>query len=175
MKTELATFGGGCFWCLDAAFQQLKGIKKVTSGFAGGHVPAPSYEAVCSGTTGHAEVVQLEYDPDVIAYGDLLDIFWTLHDPTTRNRQGNDVGTQYRSVIFYGNETQKHAAQKSIKSVQKLWQDKIVTELKPLIKFYPAESYHQNYYAQNSDQAYCQVVINPKLATLRRKFATRLK
>src|SRR3990167_8765768 len=175
MKTELATFGGGCFWCLDAAFQQLKGIKKVTSGFAGGHVPAPSYEAVCSGTTGHAEVVQLEYDPDVIAYGDLLDIFWTLHDPTTRNRQWNDVGTQYRSVIFYGNETQKHAAQKSIKSVQKLWQDKIVTELKPLIKFYPAESYHQNYYAQNSDQAYCQVVINPKLATLRRKFATRLK
>ena len=160
---------------MEAAFQQIKGINQVISGYAGGTVQEPSYEAVCTGTTGHAEAVQLDYDPALVTYEDLLDIFWTLHDPTTLNRQGNDVGTQYRSVIFYHDQKQKNVALKSMHAAQKLWSDPIITEIKPYIEFFAADDYHQNYYKNNSEQSYCQVIINPKLAMLRQKFAALLK
>jgi peptide-methionine (S)-S-oxide reductase len=176
MKTEAIVLGGGCFWCLEAIFQRVEGIERVINGYAGGEVANPSYEAVCSGETGHAEVVEITFDPVRISLQTLLNIFWAIHDPTTRNRQGNDVGTQYRSVIFYANEAQKQIAEQSLrKDGQKLWEKPIVTEILPLNTFYPAESYHQDYFNQHPEQAYCQIVINPKVTKLKQKFAHLLK
>ncbi len=177
MATELATLGGGCFWCLEAAYGAVEGIEAVQSGYAGGDVPNPSYQQVCTGRTGHAEVVQLRYDPEVIGYRDLLEIFFTLHDPTTLNRQGADVGTQYRSVIFHHDEEQRRIAEELMRELSEagIWQDPIVTQLEPLPTFYPAEDYHRDYYVRNTEQPYCQVVIAPKLSKLRQKFAARLK
>lgn len=174
-REEIATLGGGCFWCLDAAYRQIKGVTDVVSGYAGGQKESPTYEQVCDGTTGHAEVVQVHFDPDIIAYEDILDIFWVIHDPTTPGRQGNDVGSQYRSVIFYSDERQRQAAEDSAMRIAKLWPNPIVTEIKKLERFYPAEEYHQNYFAKNPTQGYCQAVINPKLQKLRQKFTDRLK
>src|SRR5690554_3458599 len=177
MATELATLGGGCFWCLEAAYGAVEGIEAVQSGYAGGDVPNPSYQQVCTGRTGHAEVVQLRYAPEVIGYRDLLEIFFTLHDPTTLNRQGADVGTQYRSVIFHHDEEQRRIAEELMRELSEagIWQDPIVTQLEPLPTFYPAEDYHRDYYVRNTEQPYCQVVIAPKLSKLRQKFAARLK
>lgn len=177
MATETATLAGGCFWCLEAVYQQLKGVEKVVSGYAGGHVANPSYQAVCTGTTGHAEVVQVTYNPDVVSYRDLLDVFFTIHDPTTLNRQGNDVGTQYRSAIYYHTPEQKEIAEQTIKDVtaEGVWDNPIVTEVEPLDVFYPAEDYHQNYYVDNPYQGYCRVVIAPKVAKFRQKYLAKLK
>ena len=169
--TETATFGGGCFWCMEAEFQKIPGVKHVTSGFAGGHTANPSYQDVCTGDTGHAEVTQIEYDPQKVSYEKLLNYFWDAHDPTTLNRQGADTGTQYRSIILYQNEAQKAAAEKSKAEAQKKFKDPIVTEIVPLKKFYVAEDYHQNYYNDNPNAGYCQVVIKPKL----QKFEKKLK
>lgn len=176
-KTEIATLAGGCFWCLEAVFEQLQGVERVVSGYAGGHVANPSYEQVCTGTTGHAESVQVTFDPQVISYRELLEVFFTIHDPTTLNRQGADVGPQYRSAIFYHTPEQKAEAERLTGKLEadQVWERPIVTEVKPLPVFYPAEEYHQQYYRKNPEQAYCQVVINPKLAKLREKFAGRLK
>lgn len=172
MKTDSIILGGGCFWCLEAVYQRVKGVAKVTNGYSGGTVENPRYEAVCNGTTGHAEVVKIEFDPEIIMLETLLEIFWALHDPTTRNQQGSDVGMQYRSVIFYQNDQQKSIAEKSLKETgQPLWNDPIVTEVAPLIIFYPAEDYHQNYFNNHPEQAYCQIVINPKVAKLKQKFS----
>jgi peptide-methionine (S)-S-oxide reductase len=168
-KTELATLGGGCFWCLEATFELLPGVKSVVNGYAGGQKENPTYEEVCSKTTGHAEVVQIEYDPQVVSYEQLLEMFWEIHDPTTLNRQGNDSGPQYRSVIFYHNETQKRAAEKSKAEAQKQWGGRIVTEIAPLKKFYIAEKYHQDYFRNNPNQAYCQAVIRPKVDKVEKK------
>lgn len=168
-KTELATLGGGCFWCLEAVFERLPGVKSVASGYAGGHTENPTYEAVCSHTTGHAEVVQIEFDPKEISYEKLLDWFWEAHDPTTMNRQGADVGSQYRSIILYANEAQKIAAEKSKADAQKRLSQPIVTEIAPLTKFYAAESQHQDFFRNNPNHGYCQVVIRPKLEKLDRK------
>jgi peptide-methionine (S)-S-oxide reductase len=166
-KTAKATFGGGCFWCLDAAFEQLPGVLKVTSGFAGGTTSNPTYEEVCSGGTGHAEVVQITYDPAKVTYDQLLDLFWKVHDPTTLNRQGADHGTQYRSIILTSTPDEEAAARSSKKKAASLYGDPIVTEIKPLTAFYPAEVYHQDYYRNNKDRnPYCQVVIAPKLKKL---------
>ncbi|MCX6906437.1 MAG: peptide-methionine (S)-S-oxide reductase MsrA [Verrucomicrobia bacterium] len=167
-KTELATFGGGCFWCMEAVYQTMEGVKSSTSGYAGGTVPDPTYEQVCTGTTGHAEVIQVEFDPARISYGKLLETFWKVHDPTTLNRQGNDRGTQYRSVIFYHNEAQKLAAEKSKRAAQAKFQDPIVTQIVTLTKFYRAEDYHQDYYRKHPEQGYCRVVIKPKLDKLKK-------
>lgn len=164
--SERITFGGGCFWCLEAVFQRLPGVTSVVSGYAGGTVPNPTYKAVCTGETGHAEVVQIGFDPAKTTYDKLLEVFWAAHDPTTLNRQGADVGTQYRSVIFYETDAQKAAAEKSKKAAQPEFRDPIVTEITPLKAFYKAEAYHQNYYNLNSDAGYCQVVIRPKLRKL---------
>jgi peptide-methionine (S)-S-oxide reductase len=174
---EIATLAGGCFWCLDTLFLQLKGVDKVASGYAGGSVANPSYEAVCTGTTGHAEAIQVVFDPKVISYDDLLHIFFTSHDPTTLNRQGPDVGPQYRSAVFYSNAKQKSVTEKVIKEVnaEKLYRRPIVTEVTPYTNFYVAEDYHQNYYAKNPNQGYCRVVIAPKVAKFRRKYLDRLK
>lgn len=175
MKTELATFGGGCFWCLDAQYRLVKGVEKVTSGYSGGHLNNPTYDQVCSETTGHAEVVQIEYNPDVISYRLLLEMFWSLHDPTQLNRQGNDVGESYRSVIFYHTDVQKGLAIKTRDQIaKKLWQGEIVTQIEPFEKFWPAEDYHQDYFHKNPQAGYCQVVISPKLMSFRQKFASRL-
>ena len=165
-KTETATIGGGCFWCAEAVFQRIPGVKSVVSGFAGGTVPNPSYEQVCTGTTGHAEVIQLTYDPSVLSYEKVLEIFWAAHDPTTLNRQGNDTGTQYRSIILYSDEAQKKAAEASKARAAKKFKDPIVTQIVPLKAFYPAEAYHQNYYNSNKNQGYCQFVITPHLKKL---------
>jgi peptide-methionine (S)-S-oxide reductase len=165
-KTETATIGGGCFWCAEAVFQRIPGVKSVVSGFAGGTVRNPTYEQVCTGTTGHAEVIQITYDPAVLSYDKLLEIFWEAHDPTTLNRQGNDVGTQYRSIILYGNDAQKKAAEASKASAAKRFKAQIVTEIVPLKAFYSAEAYHQNYYNLNKNQPYCQFTITPKLQKL---------
>ena len=175
--TEIATLAGGCFWCLEAAFQQLKGVSNVASGYAGGTVANPSYEAVCTGTTGHAEVTQVEFDPAVISYRDLLDVFFTIHDPTTLNQQGGDVGTQYRSAIFYQSPEQERTARATIAALEaeKVWDDPIVTEVVPLTVFYPAESYHRDYYNRNQNQPYCRTVIAPKVAKLRKHFLEKLK
>jgi peptide-methionine (S)-S-oxide reductase len=173
-KTETATLAGGCFWCLEAAYSQLKGVLQVVSGYTGGKRPDPTYEQVVTGVTGHAEAVQITYDLGIITFHDLLEVFWILHDPTSLNRQGYDVGTQYRSAIFYANETQHKTALASIEAVAKLWTRPIVTEVVPLDVFYPAEAYHQHYFAKNPHQAYCQVVINPKLTKLRQQFSERL-
>ncbi|HMJ58159.1 MAG TPA: peptide-methionine (S)-S-oxide reductase MsrA [Gemmatimonadales bacterium] len=177
MATELATLAGGCFWCLEAVFQQLRGVTKVVSGYTGGSVPNPSYQAVCTGATGHAEVTQVTFDPAVIAYRDLLDVFFTIHDPTTLNRQGNDEGTQYRSAIFYHAAEQEAEAERAIKDLERerVWDDPIVTEVVPLDTFYAAENDHQDYYARNANQPYCRAVIAPKVAKLRSKYLAKLK
>jgi peptide-methionine (S)-S-oxide reductase len=164
---ETATFGGGCFWCLEAVLQRIEGVLSVTSGYAGGSVPQPTYEQVCTGETGHAEVVQVEFDPKLLGYEELLDVFWRAHDPTTPNRQGADVGTQYRSIILTNGETQKKVAEASRKKEQKNWHDPIVTEICPLETFWKAEDYHQNYYNANTSDGYCRVVITPKLRKLK--------
>lgn len=171
----LATLAGGCFWCLEAVFQQLKGVSKVTSGYAGGKRPNPTYEQVCTGTTGHAEVVQVEFDPAVVSYRDLLDVFFTIHDPTTLNQQGADVGTQYRSAIFFHSPEQQRDANDAIAEAQKTWDDPIVTEIVPLTQFYPAEEYHKDYYVRNPNQGYCRVVIAPKVAKARQHFFEKLR
>jgi peptide-methionine (S)-S-oxide reductase len=172
-----ATLAGGCFWCLEAVFLRLRGVRRVESGYAGGHVENPGYRAVCTGTTGHAEVVQVDFDPEEISYRELLEVFFAIHDPTTLNRQGADVGTQYRSAIFYHDEAQKQAAERTLAELeeQKIWDDPIVTEIVPLERFYPAEDYHREYYDRNPEQGYCQVVISPKVSKLRQKFAEKLK
>ncbi|MGE0102288.1 MAG: peptide-methionine (S)-S-oxide reductase MsrA [Blastocatellales bacterium] len=174
-RIEQATLGGGCFWCLEAAFLELRGIERVVSGYAGGHVDDPTYHQVCSGFTGHAEVVQVDFDPDVITYRDLLGVFFTIHDPTTLNRQGYDVGTQYRSAIFYHSDEQKSEAEAVIAEVQPIWDDPIVTEVVPLERFYPAEDYHQNYFENNPNQPYCRAVVAPKVAKVRQKYLQRLR
>jgi peptide-methionine (S)-S-oxide reductase len=163
---QLATFGGGCFWCLEAVFERFEGIKSVTSGYAGGKTPNPTYKQVCSGDTSHAEVVQIEFDPAKITYDQLLQIFWEAHDPTTMNRQGADEGTQYRSIIFYRSDAQKLAAEKSRWQAALHFKDPIVTEIVPLTRFYPAEDYHQHYFRKNPHAPYCAVVISPKLKKL---------
>lgn len=173
---EELTVGCGCFWCIEAVYNEVKGVKKVISGYSGGTVPGtPTYREVCSGLTGHAEVVQVTFDPMIISYEDLLVIFMTSHDPTTLNRQGADVGTQYRSVIFYHDETQKKIANRVVKEISSYYESPIVTEISPLEKFFEAESIHQNYYANNKTQGYCTFVINPKLAKLRQLHADKLK
>jgi peptide-methionine (S)-S-oxide reductase len=174
---EVVTLGGGCFWCTDAVFEQLKGVEKVESGYSGGSVPNPTYEQVCSGDTGYAEVSQITFDPKVISLKDILEVFFTVHDPTTLNRQGNDVGTEYRSVIFYRSDEQKAAAQQVIKEIAaaKIWDGKIVTELAPFKAFYKAESYHQEYFRRHGSQPYCQIVIAPKVAKFREHFKNKLK
>jgi len=174
---ELATLAGGCFWCLEAVFEQLRGVAGVTSGYAGGHVPHPGYEAVCTGTTGHAEVVQIALDPAVVTYRELLEVFFTLHDPTTLNRQGPDTGTQYRSAIFYHSAEQHAVAEQVIKELEvgKVWDDPIVTELVPFTEFHPAEEYHRGYFRRNPNQAYCRAVVAPKVAKLRKHYFEKLK
>ncbi len=169
---ETATLGGGCFWCLEAVYQRIRGVERVVSGYAGGKRPNPTYQQVCSGATGHAEVVQLTFDPEQVSYETLLKIFFTIHDPTQRNRQGNDIGTQYRSVIFHHDQQQAETARAVIREIgeQGLWPDEVVTELKPLDVFYPAEAYHQNYFRNNPGQPYCQVVVSPKVVKARREF-----
>lgn len=176
-KVELATLGGGCFWCLEAALDQLRGVDKVVSGYSGGSVPNPGYRDVCGGRTGHAEVVQVTFDPAILSYRDLLDAFFAIHDPTTLNRQGADVGTQYRSVIFYHAPEQQDTAQRRIAELnaEKVWDAPIVTQVVPLQTFYPAEDYHQEYFLNNPSQPYCQAVVAPKVVKLRKKFADRLK
>ncbi len=175
--TEKATFGMGCFWCSEAVFQRLKGVTRVESGYAGGTVKNPSYEDVCTGTTGHAEVIQVTYQPNVISYKDLLEIFWTMHDPTTLNRQGADEGTQYRSVIFYHNAAQKamSEAYKTELNKQKVYPNPIVTAIDPFTNFYVAENYHQNYFNLNGKQPYCRMVIQPKVDKLEKVFKQKLK
>lgn len=177
MKTEVATFGGGCFWCTEAQLQQLQGVLKVESGFSGGTVPNPTYKEVCTGETGHAEVVQVTYDPTKITYAELLQAFWTSHDPTELNRQGNDVGTQYRSVIFYHNEEQRKEAEFYKQKLQEsgAYDKPVVTEISPFKAFYKAEDYHQDYYANNSSQPYCMFVIRPKLEKFKKVFKDHLK
>lgn len=176
-KLQIATFGSGCFWCSEAIFERVKGVKSVESGYAGGTVPNPTYEAVCTGKTGHAEVIQIKFDPSIVSYDELLEIFWKTHDPTTLNRQGADVGTQYRSVIFYHNDEQKQKAESYKSELNKagIWKDSIVTEISSFTKFYPAEKYHQDYYEQNPNQAYCAFVITPKLEKFEQIFKNRLK
>jgi peptide-methionine (S)-S-oxide reductase len=174
---RIAVFGGGCFWCTEALFSQLKGVIKVVSGFSGGTVPNPSYKEVCTGLTGHAECTQITYDPEIISYPELLEVFWTTHDPTTLNRQGADVGTQYRSVIFYTDEEQKKLATeyKERLEKEKIWSKPIVTEITKFDKFYSAEAYHQEYYENNPNAAYCKIVITPKIEKFRKVFADKLK
>ena len=176
-ELAVATLGGGCFWCLEAAFRQLQGVKEVVSGYSGGPVENPPYEQVCTGTTGHAEVVQITYDPQVITYPELLEVFFAIHDPTTLNRQGADVGPQYRSVIFYHTPEQKAEAEAMIRKleVSGRWKDPIVTQLQPAQTFYPAEEYHQRYFERNPYQPYCQLVVAPKAAKVRKMFAAKLK
>lgn len=173
-RTEVATLGGGCYWCLEACFENLRGVEKCESGFAGGHAENPTYRAVCNGTTGHAEVVHITFDPDVITFGQLLEVFFATHDPTTLNRQGADVGTQYRSAIFYHSPEQKRTAEETIArlNAENLWPNPIVTQVAPFEKFYIAEEYHQGYFRANPEQPYCQAVVSPKAAKARKKFAT---
>ncbi|MBK8026715.1 MAG: peptide-methionine (S)-S-oxide reductase MsrA [Chloroflexi bacterium] len=177
MRIETATLAGGCFWCLEAVYDQLKGVTDVVSGYMGGRMPNPSYELVCTGTTNHAEVIQIQYDADLVSFRDLLNVFFTIHDPTTLNRQGNDVGTQYRSAIFYHTPEQKAVAEATIAELtgQKLWRDAIVTEVTAVSTFYAAEDYHQEYFARNPSQGYCRVVVAPKVAKFRKHFMEQLK
>jgi peptide-methionine (S)-S-oxide reductase len=174
---EVATLGGGCFWCLEAVFEQLRGVTTVESGYAGGSVVNPSYRQVCAGTTGHAEVVQVTFDPGVISYREILDVFFGVHDPTTRNRQGPDSGTQYRSAIFYHSPEQQRLADERIKELnaEGIWKAPIVTEVVPFETFYRAEDYHQGYFRANPEQGYCQAVVAPKVAKLRKTFAEKLR
>jgi peptide-methionine (S)-S-oxide reductase len=174
---ETTTLAGGCFWCLEAVFLELQGVEKVESGYAGGHVPNPSYELVCTGTTGHAEVVQVTFDPAVLSFRDLLDIFFVMHDPTTLDRQGGDVGNQYRSAIFYHTPEQQAEARRVIAELEAthVWDDPIVTQVVPLEAFYPAEQYHRDYYRRNPNQSYCRAVITPKVAKLRQQYFEKLR
>ncbi len=173
---ELATLGGGCFWCLEAVYKELRGVERVVSGYAGGAVADPSYEEVCSGSTGHAEVVQITYDPRAVSFRELLEVFFTIHDPTTLNRQGADVGTQYRSAVFYHSPEQREEAERVVAELtaEGVWPSPIVTEVVPLEKFYPAEDYHQDYFARNPFQGYCRMVVAPKVAKFRKQFIGRL-
>jgi len=175
--TDTATFGAGCFGCVEAIFQNLNGVQSVQSGYAGGNIKNPSYKEVCNGNTGHAEVVQIIYNPSVIDFTQLMEVFFTVHDPTQLNRQGNDIGTQYRSVVFYHNDQQRAIAEKAILAAESSgdWEDKIVTEIKSFEAFYPAEDYHDNYYNQNKEQAYCSLVIKPKMDKFQKKFHDLLK
>ena len=177
MSEELATLGGGCFWCLEAVFKDLRGVQSVTSGYAGGHVPNPSYKQVCTGTTGHAEVVQISFDPNEITYGDLLRVFFAVHDPTTRDRQGNDIGPQYRSIILTNSDAQQQTAEAVMREIAetRLWPAPLTTGIEPLEAFYPAEPEHHDYFARNPWSGYCQVVVAPKVAKFRKQFAERLK
>lgn len=174
---ETATLGGGCFWCLQPAFQDLQGVQKVEVGYSGGTVVNPTYQQVCTGTTGHAEVVQVTFSPDVISYEEILEAFFAIHDPTTKDRQGADVGTQYRSVVFYHNQSQKEAAERMIRRMDagKVWASPIATQVVPFEAFYRAEDYHQNYFANNPDQGYCRLTIAPKVAKFGKKYASMLK
>ncbi|MCW4022029.1 MAG: peptide-methionine (S)-S-oxide reductase MsrA [archaeon] len=174
---EIATLGGGCFWCIEAAFEQINGVLKVESGYSGGITSAPSYEQVCTGTTGHAEVVQITFDSTTVTFKEILEIFFTAHDPTTLNQQGADVGTQYRSVIFYHTKQQKETAKQVIQEIEamKIWGRPIVTKVEPFKKFYKAEDYHDKYFARHPEAGYCRVVIAPKIAKLRKKYKERLK
>lgn len=176
-RKDVATLAGGCFWCLEAVYDQLRGVEDVVSGYSGGSVPKPTYNLVCTGTTGHAEVIQVTFDPAVISFRDLLDVFFTIHDPTTLNRQGADVGTQYRSAIFYHTPEQKATAEQVIKEMTAvhLWNDPIVTEVTPFQTFYPAEMYHQEYFRLNPNQGYCRAVVAPKVAKFRKQHLARLK
>lgn len=176
-KTEVATFAAGCFWCVEAQYQQLKGVEKVESGYIGGHIENPTYKQVCTGETGHAEACNIYYDPTIISYDELLAAFWIAHDPTQLNRQGNDVGTQYRSAIFYHNEEQKQKAEEYKKKLdeEKAFNGPIVTEISPYTKFYKAEDYHQNYYNDNPSQGYCVFVVKPKMDKFRKVFQDKLK
>lgn len=174
-KTESAVIGGGCFWCVEAQYKMLKGVQKVVSGYAGGTVDNPTYKQVCNGDTGHAEVIRIDYDPDIITFKDIIDLFWLAHDPTTLNRQGNDEGTQYRSTIMYSSEEQKKIAEASMAEAQKEIQGKIVTEIVALKKFYPAEDYHQDYFTNNPYQGYCRVVVSPKVAKFKKKLEEKAK
>ena len=176
-RYQQATLAGGCFWCLEAAFLELKGVERVASGYTGGHLPDPTYEQVCAGATGHAEAVQVTFDPAILPFRDLLQIFFTIHDPTTLNRQGADVGPQYRSAIFYHTPEQRAAAEAVIAEVAAsgAWKDRIVTEVAPLDVFYPAEEYHRDYYRRNPNQGYCRVVIAPKVAKVRKEYFERLR
>ena len=175
MSEEIATLGGGCFWCLEAVYKDLRGVTGVMSGYAGGQVPNPSYQAVCSGTTGHAEVVQIRFDPAEVSYADLLRVFFTIHDPTTKDRQGHDVGPQYRSGIYYPDDSQRAVAQSVIDEVNAALKGRVVTELKPLDNYWPAEAYHQHYFERNPNQGYCAFVVGPKVAKFRKTFASRLR
>jgi peptide-methionine (S)-S-oxide reductase len=177
MAIETATLGGGCFWCVEAVYDQLQGVTDVVSGYMGGALPNPSYEMVCTGATGHAEVVQVKFDNSIVSYDDILRVFFTVHDPTQLNRQGNDVGTQYRSVIFTHSDAQREAAGRIIREVaeQGLYPGRIVTEVTPASAFYPAEDYHQEYFARNPQQGYCRVVVAPKVAKFRKQYMDRLK
>lgn len=172
---EVATLGGGCFWCVEAVYDQLKGVVSVESGYMGGHVNNPSYNAICTGLTGHAEVVQVTFDPTVVSFRDVLNVFFTIHDPTTLNRQGADVGTQYRSAIFYHSDQQKVTAEQAMVELGTVWDNPIVTQVVPVEKFYVAEDYHQEYFVNNPGQGYCQVVVAPKVAKFRKSFMERLK
>jgi peptide-methionine (S)-S-oxide reductase len=176
-ETAVATLGGGCFWCLEAVFRDLRGVERVVSGYAGGHVPNPTYEQVCTGATGHAEVVQVTFDPRVLSFRELLEVFFAIHDPTTPDRQGADIGPQYRSVVFYHSPEQQETVQQVIAELNAagVWDSPIVTQVAPAGAFYPAESYHQEYYARNPGQPYCRVVIDPKVAKFRRQFRDKLK
>jgi len=176
-ELELATFGAGCFWCVEAIFQRVEGVEKVVSGYAGGHIKNPSYKEVCEGTTGHAEVCQLSYDPTKVSFEELLEVFWQTHDPTTLNRQGNDVGTQYRSVVFFHNDVQKKLAKKykDKLNVAKVFDNPIVTEISAYDKLYIAENYHQNYFNENGSQPYCSFVIQPKIEKFKKVFKDKLK
>ncbi len=176
-RPEVATLAGGCFWCLEAVFDELEGVQDVVSGYAGGSVPHPTYKQVCNGDTGHAEVVQVTFDPAVLSYRDLLKVFFAIHDPTTLNRQGGDVGTQYRSAIFTHSDEQEKVADEVIAELnaEKLWDDPIVTEVVPAESFYPAEDYHQEYFRRNPNQGYCRMVIAPKVAKFRKEYLARLK
>lgn len=176
-RYEIATFGGGCFWCTEAIFERISGVLKVESGYSGGHISSPDYNMVSSGTTGHAEVVQITFDPEQVSYLELLEIFFKTHDPTTLNRQGADVGTQYRSIVLYHTEKQRELTLQVIKQLESegIWSDPIVTAVEPFEKFYPAEAYHQEYYENNPNQGYCRLVINPKLDKLEKVFKEKLK
>jgi peptide-methionine (S)-S-oxide reductase len=176
-QKKLATFGGGCFWCTEAVFLKVKGVSKVVSGYTGGIKPNPTYKDICTGLTGHAEVIQIEYDPAVITYEQLLDVFFHTHDPTTKNRQGADVGTQYRSSVFFHDEEQKESVKKVIAELDKSgdFDDPIVTTIEEMKKFYPAEDYHQNYFAQNPGNPYCQAVVGPKVSKFRKRYKEMLK
>lgn len=175
-KYEVATLGAGCFWCVEAVFQELKGVVKVESGYTGGHVENPTYEQICTKLTGHAEVTQVFFDPEVITFEEILEVFWSTHNPTTPDQQGADKGPQYRSAIYYNSDAQRLAAEKSkIEVAPELWDDPIVTEVSPLGAYYPAEEYHQDFYTNNPNYGYCRAVINPKMSKFRKRFADKLK